>query len=128
VDFQPQEIRQFQHLAEQSTHVFQMRQRPLGIRVSLAAEDLVAIDRELVVAALRLRRRPRDKLRQQRTGGLELAGANFEIRMDADGGLADGLVVWEWKVAALFADGVALTPASFPPQSASFGNGKTHLW
>ena len=86
VELQPREIGDFQHRAELRFHIGKMREHGLGIRIGFAAEDHVTIDRELVVMTRGLGFGPGDKHRQKRFRRIELAGVDFEIWVNADGG------------------------------------------
>ena len=62
-----------------------MRQRSLRADVALAAEELVAVRREVVVEVLCLRRRLRDERAGQGPERLGLAGMHLEVGLDGDG-------------------------------------------
>ena len=94
MDFEALDIGNFQHLAEQRAHIREVRERALRIGIRLAAKNDIAVKRPFVKDAPGLALRLFDKLRPQRFRRVGLAGVDFEIGMNADGGLAHGLVIW----------------------------------
>jgi hypothetical protein len=61
-----------------------MRQRSFGADVSLPAEHLVAVERELVEQIFLLRPGLLQKFRERRFDLLEFPRMRFEVRMNAD--------------------------------------------
>ena len=92
VEFESHEIGIFQHLVEQCADIIEMLGDPLGTGVGLAAKDGVSIEGEVVPEAVFFLPRLFDECGKERAHGVEFAGVDFEIRVEADdvGGLWHG--------------------------------------
>ena len=92
MEFQAHEFGIPEHFIEQRADIVEMLGHALGTDVSLAAEDRVPIEGEVVVEAVLLLARLFDECGKQRPDGVEFAGVDFEIGVEADdvGGLGHG--------------------------------------
>ena len=84
MEFESHEIGIFQHLIEQCADIIEMLGDALGTDVCLAAKDGVAIESEVVPEAVFFLPRFFDEGGKERAHGVEFAGVDFEIRVEAD--------------------------------------------
>ena len=95
MEFQAQQVGDFQCFVEQVADVGDVGQRGFCADVAFAAENHVVRDGEVVAEAVFFRRGAGDELREQRLECVHLSGVDFEIRVDADDvvWLAHGVVL-----------------------------------
>ena len=84
MQFQTQQIRDFQSLLQQITHILQMRLSAIGPDVGLTAMDDIAMKGEIVIQTAFFRRCLLHKLRQQSKEVPELIRVWLEVRMDTN--------------------------------------------
>lgn len=84
VHFQPNQVRHLERFSEDDADIIQMSQEPLGIGITFAAKDLVAIDAEFVKEILLFRGCLFDEERERSLKRLELPRVHFEVRMKRD--------------------------------------------
>ena len=84
--FDPGEVGECEHLFHQFVDIGEMGEKALGVLVGFAAENLVAIECEVVVQDFDFRSGLFDELPEQRLNGGEFSGVSFEVGMEADHG------------------------------------------
>jgi hypothetical protein len=82
--FDTGEIRHLQHFLQQRADIVQMSKQAVGAFVRFAAENLVLVNAEHIEKILIRACSFRDKVLQHSLNRIELTGADFEVRMQAD--------------------------------------------
>ena len=81
--FETGEIGHGEHLLQQRADIVQMSKQAVGAFVRFAAENVVLVNAEHVEKILIRVCSFRDKVLQHSLGRIELAGVDFEVRMQA---------------------------------------------
>lgn len=84
VHFHSGEIGDLEHFREQYAYVVEMSEDVVGVYVTFAAENFIAVDAKAVEKVLSLNRSFLDEPRKASFNGLEFSGMNFEIRVKTD--------------------------------------------
>lgn len=85
VDFEPDDIGEFEKFSEQFADVSEMSENAFGTDVGFAAKGGVAVAGEIVIQAGRLGGGFFNERWHERGKGFEVTFTDFEIRMEADG-------------------------------------------